>query len=124
MTPNDRRYTRDHEWILIEGNSARIGITDYAQDALGEIVYVELPAVGDSYAVGDSLAVVESVKAVSQIYTCVEGTVTEVNEALEEAPELLNSAAFDTCIAVLEIASVDESKLMSAQEYDAHVAAL
>lgn len=91
MIPNDRKYTKEHEWLLIEGNVAKIGITDHAQDALGDIVFVELPAVGDEFAVGDSFAVVESVKAVSQIYTEAAGKVIEINEELDASPELLNS---------------------------------
>ena len=122
MTPNDRRYTKDHEWVLVEGDTAKIGITEYAQEALGDIVYVQLPAVDDTFEAGESFAVVESVKAVSQIYTCVTGVVCEINEELDAQPELLNSDAFNTFIAALKITSIDESKLMNAEEYDAFVA--
>ena len=122
MTPNDRKYTKDHEWVLIEGNLARIGISDHAQDALGDIVFVELPAVGDSFTKGDSFAVVESVKAASEIYTPVSGKVTEVNSALEDAPESINSDPYGAFIAVMEVSAIDESELMSAEEYEAFVA--
>ena len=91
MTPKDRKYTRDHEWVLIEDGKARIGISDHAQHALGDIVFVELPAVGDGFKPGDSFAVVESVKAASEIYTPVGGEVVEVNEALREDPSLANT---------------------------------
>ena len=123
MTPNDRRYTKDHEWILVEGNVAKIGISDHAQDSLGDIVFVELPNVGDSFSAGDSFAVVESVKAASEIYTQVAGTVCEVNEALVDAPELLNSDPYSNFIAALEVSSINDSELMSAEEYDAFVKA-
>ena len=100
MTPNDRKYTKEHEWLLIEGNTVKIGITDHAQDALGDIVFVELPAVDDTFAEGESFAVVESVKAVSQIYTSIGGTVIEINEELDATPELLNSDPYEAFIAV------------------------
>ncbi len=122
MTPKDRKYTRDHEWILVEGKNARIGISDHAQDALGDIVFVELPPVGDSFNPGDSFAVVESVKAASEIYTPVGGKVVEVNEALEAQPELINSDPYGAFIAVIEVSALDEAALLSAEEYDAFVA--
>lgn len=122
MTPNDRKYSRDHEWVLITGKLARIGITDHAQDALGDIVFVDLPAVGDSFSAGDSFAAVESVKAASDIYTPVGGKVTEVNEALADAPESINADPYGAFIAVIEVSEIDEASLMSAEEYDAFVA--
>jgi len=122
MTPKDRKYTRDHEWVLVEGKNARIGISDHAQDALGDIVFVELPAVGDSVGAGTSFAVVESVKAASEIYTPVGGKVVEVNEALENQPELINADPYGAFIAVIEIAELDEANLMDADAYDAFVA--
>jgi glycine cleavage system H protein len=122
MTPKDRKYTHDHEWVLVEGKNARIGISDHAQDALGDIVFVELPSVGDSVGAGTSFAVVESVKAASEIYTPVGGKVVEVNEALENQPELINADPYGTFIAVIEIAELDEANLMDADAYDAFVA--
>ncbi len=123
MTPNDRKYSRDHEWILIEGNLARIGISDHAQNALGDIVFVELPAVGDTITAGASFAVVESVKAASEIYTPVGGKVVEVNEALESEPERINADPYGAFIAVVEVSEIDEAGLLDADAYDAFVAA-
>ncbi len=122
MTPNDRKYSRDHEWVLMDGKLARIGITYHAQDALGDIVFVDLPNVGDSFNAGDSFAAVESVKAASDIYTPVGGKVTEVNEALADAPESINADPYGAFIAVIEVSEIDEASLMSAAEYDAFVA--
>lgn len=119
MIPTDRKYTKEHEWILVEGNVAKIGITDHAQEAMGDIVYVELPAVDDEFSAGDSLAVVESVKAVSQIYTQIAGKVVEVNEALDDSPEILNSDPYGNFIAAIESSSIDEEEFLSADEYSA-----
>jgi len=122
MTPKDRKYTRDHEWILIEDGKARIGISDHAQHALGDIVFVELPSVGDSFKPGDSFAVVESVKAASEIYTPVGGEVVEVNEALEAEPERINADPYGAFLAVIALAELDEAALLDADAYDAFVA--
>ncbi|GGK76107.1 glycine cleavage system protein GcvH [Ornithinimicrobium pekingense] len=93
--PDDLRYTTDHEWVREQGDGVvRIGITAYAQDALGDVVYVSLPSVGDTLAVGDSVGEVESTKSVSDIYAPVAGEVTAVNEALDATPELLNSDSY------------------------------
>ena len=119
MVPNDRNYTAEHEWVMIDGDIARIGITDHAQSELGDIVYVELPAIGDSYACGDSIAVVESVKAASNIYTVVAGEVVEVNEELDNDPAILNAAADDTFIVAVKISEVDEGSLLTAEQYQA-----
>src|SRR6186997_1017864 len=89
--PSDLKYTKNDEWLRIEGNSAIVGITDYAQDQLNDIVYVEFPDVGADIAQGSTFGVVESVKAASDIYMPVGGTITEVNSALEDTPELINS---------------------------------
>jgi glycine cleavage system H protein len=88
--PPDRRYSTDHEWAMPDGNRLRVGITDYAQDALGDVVYVDLPSVGTVVAAGDPLGEVESTKSVSEIYAPVAGTVITVNAALADAPEQLN----------------------------------
>jgi len=88
-----RYFTKDHEWIEVDGDSATVGITDYAQGQLGDITYVDLPAGGASVSQGDSASVVDSVKAASDVYAPVSGTVTEGNAALEDAPELVNSDA-------------------------------
>ena len=93
--PDDLRYTTDHEWVREQGDGVvRIGITAYAQDALGDVVYVSLPTVGDTVAVGDSVGEVESTKSVSDIYAPVAGEVTAVNDALDATPELLNSDSY------------------------------
>lgn len=122
MTPTDRKYTKEHEWLLMEGNLAVLGITHHAQDALGDIVFVELPAVGDAFSAGDSFAVVESVKAVSNVYSPVTGEVAAINEALEDEPELINAAPYDNYLIKMKVESVNESELLSAAEYDAFVA--
>ena len=88
--PEDLRYTKDHEWVRVEGTRVRIGITDYAQDALGDVVFVQLPTVGASVSSGESIAEVESTKSVSEIYAPVTGSVAPVNTDLADAPERLN----------------------------------
>jgi glycine cleavage system H protein len=93
--PEDVRYTKDHEWVRKTGANVVIGISDFAQDQLGDIVFVELPEVGDSFAAGDEFGTVESVKAVSELYMPLGGEVAAVNAALEEAPELVNNAPYD-----------------------------
>src|SRR5436190_7405546 len=98
-TPSDRRYTDQHEWALVQGAEAeatvvRVGITDHAQDALGDIVYVQLPSVGDEVIPGEPIGEVESTKSVSDVYAPVAGTVTAVNEALTDAPETINAAPY------------------------------
>lgn len=89
--PEDCRYTKDHEWSKAEGETVKIGISDYAQDQLGDIVFVELPEVGDSFDEGEEFGTLESVKAVSELYMSIGGEITAINEALEDAPELVNS---------------------------------
>jgi glycine cleavage system H protein len=103
-TMNNLLYSKDHEWLKVEGNEVTVGITDYAQHALGEVVFVELPDVGQSCARESVLSVVESVKAASEVYSPVSGTVLRVNEILTNSPELLNSQPYDSWIAVLELA--------------------
>lgn len=111
-------YSNDHEWVRVEGEKAYIGITDYAQHALGEIVYVELPTVGDELNAGDVFSVVESVKAASDSYLPISGKVLEVNEALSDSPQLINEDPYGSWITVVEIidkATLDN--LMNEQEY-------
>ena len=93
--PEDIKYTDDHEWVKKDGEILTIGITDYAQDQLGEIVFVEVPEVDDSFDQGDEFGTVESVKAVSEMYMPIAGEVVEVNEALEDGPELVNTSCYD-----------------------------
>ncbi len=105
----DCKYTESHEWIKVEGNVGYVGISDYAQEQLGDIVFVELPEVGDEFSQGDCFAVVDSVKATSDIYMPVDGRIIEVNEALNDSPELLNEDAFANWIVKIEI--LDETQL-------------
>lgn len=93
MFPNDRHYTKEHEWVKVEGRSATVGITDFAQKELGDIVFVELPEIGREVALGDVLGTIESVKAVSELYAPVSGTVVSVNALLTDAPETINRDA-------------------------------
>ena len=102
--PQDLKYTKSHEWLKAEGSTATVGITDYAQESLGDIVFVELPKVGDSVDAGKIFGSVESVKAVSDLYAPVSGKVTEINEALGTAPEQINTAANTTWIYKCELA--------------------
>lgn len=112
-------YTEAHEWVKVEGENARIGITDFAQHQLGDIVYVELPEVDDEIEKGDAFGVIESVKAASDAYLPVGGTVLEVNEALEDEPELLNADAFENWIVIVKLNDADDVKdLMNASEYE------
>jgi glycine cleavage system H protein len=102
--PEDLRYSSDHEWVKAEGDLVRVGITDYAQDALGDVVYVQLPEAGAVVAAGDAFGEVESTKSVSEIYAPVAGTVVEVNTALDDAPETVNSAPYgDGWIVVIQV---------------------
>jgi glycine cleavage system H protein len=89
--PEDLRYSTDHEWVRVDGSTARIGITDYAQSSLGDVVYVQVPAVGQKVTIGDSFSEVESTKSVSDIYAPLSGTVSSVNAALADGPEVVNS---------------------------------
>lgn len=117
--PENLKYTEHDEWVRLEGDVATIGITDYAQNELGEIVFVELPELGTSLAAGDAFGVVESVKAVADVYTPVSGEVTEINSDLPDDPSRINSAAFDAGwlikIKVSDTAALDG--LMDAEAY-------
>ncbi len=93
--PEDVKYTKDHEWAKLSGDIVTIGINDYAQDQLGEIVFVELPEVEDTFSEGDEFGSVESVKAVSEIYIPISGEIVEINEDLEDAPELVNESCYE-----------------------------
>jgi len=115
-------YTTDHEWIAVDGDSATVGITDYAQNALGDVVFVEVPAAGKTLSKGDEAAVVESVKAASEVYAPVSGTVTEGNAAIEETPDLVNSdAEGEGWFFKLTLSDNHElGELMSAEQYRAY----
>ena len=118
---SDRRYSQDHEWALMDSDGrVRVGISDFAQDALGDIVYVELPEVGASFAVGDSMCEVESTKSVSDVFAPVAGTVEEVNEVLSARPELLNADPYgEGWIAIIAPFDPDQyGRLMDAATYE------
>ena len=125
MTPENLRYTKDHEWILVEGDTATVGITDHAQEELGDIVYVDLPKVGAQIEQHGSLGSVESVKAVSEIYSPASGEVTDVNPALADSPEKLNEDPYGAgWLAKLKLTNASEvGQLMTAAEYQAYVGA-
>jgi glycine cleavage system H protein len=123
---SDVRYTKEHEWVRIDGELAAMGISDHAQEQLGDVVFVELPAIGKRVARGDALAVVESVKAASDVYAPVGGEVVEVNEALNDDPALVNSGAESTgWFCKLRLADPAElEQLMDADAYQAYLASL
>lgn len=112
----DLMYTKDHEWIKTEDGFTYIGITDYAQKSLGDIVFIELPDIGFEFKAGDSLAVIESVKAVSDVYSPGSGIVDSTNELLEDSPELLNTDCYEYYI--VKIADFSAEGLLTAQEYE------
>ena len=117
--PTNYRYTKEHEWIAVEGSIGTIGITDYAQNSLGDIVYVDAPKVGDSVTANSTFGSVESVKAVSDLYSPVTGTVTEANEALKTEPDKINSAPHDTWIIKVELSNPAEfDGLLDAAAYE------
>lgn len=120
-TPAELKYAASHEWARLEGDVVTVGITDHAQDALGDLVYVELPEIGAQVAAGDEAGVVESVKAASDIYAPVSGEIVAVNEALIDAPEIVNSEPYgDGWLYRIKISDVSElDKLMSAADYAA-----
>ncbi len=125
MYPENFRYTKEHEWVLVEGDSATVGITDHAQHELGDIVYVDLPKVGSHLEKGKTLGSVESVKAVSDVYAPVSGEVTEINTTLADAPEKLNEDPHGAAWLVkLKLAKADEvQNLMTSTEYLNYVGA-
>ena len=121
--PTDRKYTKEHEWIQADGTSAAVGITDYAQESLGDIVFVELPKVGTELAAGKALGTVESVKAVSDIYAPVSGTVSETNGELATEPEKVNKDPHGAWMVKLKLKNPKElDSLMSAADYEKFVA--
>ena len=119
--PDQLRYSSDHEWVSRDGDVVRVGITDYAQDALGDVVFVQVPAVGDAVKAGDSFGEVESTKSVSDVYAPVGGTVLEVNEALAEAPQALNEDPYgDGWICTIRMSDPTEfDTLLDAAAYGA-----
>ncbi|MBR6164371.1 MAG: glycine cleavage system protein GcvH [Clostridia bacterium] len=120
--PKELKYSRTHEWVRFqEDGTAYIGITDYAQDQLGDLVFVNLPAAGDSLQAGEAFADVESVKAVSDVNAPLSGTVKEVNDALADAPEKMNEAPYDAWFVLAEEITETDG-LMTAEEYEAFIA--
>lgn len=118
---NDRQYAKEHEWAIFEEDgTCRVGISFYAQKELGNLVFANLPEVGDSVTAGAPFADVESIKTVSDVYSPVTGVVKEINEALLDSPELINDDPYGAWFAVIENVT-DKSELMSAEEYDAYV---
>jgi len=121
--PEGLRYTKDHEWAKIEGKRARIGITDFAQDQLTDVVYVELPPIGKTVKQGEPIGTVESVKAVSEIFAPISGTVVEVNKALVDKPELVNKDPYGEgwMVVVEATAPAQANALMDAAAYRRHI---
>ena len=121
--PSEYHYTKEHEWLKVDGNTGTIGITDYAQNSLGDIVFVELPKVGTEIQVGKTFGTVESVKAVSDLYAPVSGTVSEINSELSTAPENVNKDAHAAWMIKVNLKdSAEATKLMSSADYEKFVA--
>jgi glycine cleavage system H protein len=106
--PEDLKYTKDHEWAKVEGDAVLVGITDYAQDQLGDIVFVEMPEAGDSFQAGDEFGTLESVKAVSELYLPIGGEIVEVNEDLDDSPELINQDPYKGWIVKVKPENMEE----------------
>jgi glycine cleavage system H protein len=118
MYPPDLKYTKEHEWVKLTDGAARVGITDYAQKQLGDVVYLELPEVGRQLKKGDVFGTIESVKAVSELYAPVSGEVTEVNRALSEKPEAVNTAPHESWMIALKVSGGADDLLDAAQYTD------
>ncbi len=121
--PNDRKYSNEHEWVIVDGDVATIGISSFAQDQLGEVVYVDLPSEGDALASGETFGEIESVKSVSELYAPVSGEVIAVNDSLDDAPETVNSDPHgDGWMIKVKLEDAGQvDGLMTAEEYDAFV---
>ena len=121
--PSDLLYSKSHERVALEGTTAHIGVTDYAQDAMGDIVFVNLPSEADEVVLGESFAELESVKAVAQAYSPVSGTISAVNESLLDAPEAINETPYEAWL--IEVTGISEKEeLLSAEEYQAFLLSL
>jgi glycine cleavage system H protein len=122
--PEDLKYSREHEWVLVEGKVATVGITDFAQDKLGDIVFVELPAVGDKVTKDEAMGVVESVKAVSDVYSPVSGTVIDINDDLPDSPDMINEDPYgDGWMVKIQMSDpTDLDDLMESDAYEGFVA--
>lgn len=123
MVPEDRKYSKEHEWILVDGENGRIGITDHAQGALGDVVYVELPEVGKTVTATEVFGDIESVKAVSELFSPVSGEVVEVNSKVVDSPEMVNADPHgDAWLIVVKMSDLSELEgLMSAAQYQAYL---
>lgn len=123
--PEDLRYSKDHEWVRVDGETATIGITDYAQHSLGDVVYIDMPRVGDHFGTHEAFGSVESVKAVSEIFTPLAGTVTEVNDGINDTPEAVNNDAYgDGWMVKLKMDNpLEADKMLSAVEYEEYLEA-
>ncbi|MDB2415107.1 glycine cleavage system protein GcvH [Rickettsiales bacterium] len=117
---NSLKFTEDHEWIIVEDDIATIGITEYAKNALGELVYVELPEVGDKISVGEDFAVIESVKAASEVYSPLSGEIVEVNQALQDDPEIMNGSMEDGWIIRMKVTDEDQEELADLMDEDTY----
>ena len=117
--PENLKYTVDHEWVMIEGERAKVGITDYAQDALGDVVFVDIPELGKRVTVGETVTAVESTKSVSDIYAPLEGEIIEINQELDDSPELLNGDPYgEGWIFILKLSETTSTEsLLSAKDY-------
>ena len=117
--PENLKYTVDHEWVMIEGERAKVGITDYAQDALGDVVFVDIPELGKRFTVGETVTEVESTKSVSDIYAPLEGEIIEINQELDDSPELLNGDPYgEGWIFILKLSETTSTEsLLSAKDY-------
>ncbi len=122
MAEPKKYFTKEHEWVVVDGEIGAIGITDYAQNSLGDIVFVELPRVGQQIKAGSTFGSIESVKAVSDLYAPVTGTITEINEILNSAPETINTAANETWLIKVQLSNVGEvNGLLSIADYEQFV---
>jgi glycine cleavage system H protein len=117
MYPTDLKYSKDHEWVRLGADDARVGITDYAQKQLGDVVYLELPAVGRSLKKGEVFGTIESVKAVSELYSPVTGEVTAVNDALVQKPEVVNTDPHGSWMIAMKVTDADTSDLLDSAAY-------
>ena len=124
MNPVELKYAKEHEWVLVQGDEAVVGISDFAQDQLGEVVFVDMPSAGDSVTAGDTFGEIESVKSVSELYSPISGEIVEVNDALGDTPEVVNQDPYgDGWMIRVKMADASElDGLMSAEEYEAFVA--
>lgn len=124
MYPSDLKYTKDHEWIRVNGGTAEVGITDFAQKQLGDVVYVELPDVGRRVKAGEAFGTIESVKAVSELFAPMDGEVVDVNVALKEHPEAVNTLPHETWMIKIKLASpADTGALLDGAQYESLVGA-